>query len=269
MHADQISLCLALQDLGINAELIPTALNFPTHLEPRDYYDIAEVPRVLHYHSNIDACGFLNPIQNTSVDQQIGYVNEIIRSRRRNQLDNRVFWDFRYAAFPELGSGAGSRGAELSRKCAILNEALSHQGEARLLDIGCGDLEVTKHLVIKAYKGIDISAEAVRICRAKRPDWDFAVGHPLLLDIQPAEIVLCLDVLIHMPDIESYRRMVRRLIELTSNVLIVGAYNQPPWLTSDITFYYEPITKSLREGGMTTFEILGGYRDTTVIRAFK
>lgn len=269
IHADQISFCLSVHELSIDVDPLPSSMNCPTHLNSSDYTEAMDPPQVVHYHWNINPSGFLNPIGVEGIDNAIMGVNEIIRSERRRKFDNATFWNARYASFPEIGSGIGSRGTVLERKRKILYAALAQRHDPSILDVGCGDIEATRQLTVTQYTGIDISAEAVRICRAKRSDWNFVEGDPLTLDLMPADVVLCLDVLIHTPEIDRYKRLISRLAELTITSLIVAAYNQPPWLTSEITFYHEPISVSLKEAGFNSIEIIGGYRDTTVICATK
>ena len=75
-------------------------------------------------------------------------------------------------------------------------------------------------------------------------------------------------MLIHERDPHRYRAAVYRLAELARPTLVVAAYNQDSWLTSAMTFYHEPISRTLRESGcFASLEIIGGYRDTTVLRA--
>jgi Methyltransferase domain len=265
-HADQIAFGLATWELGIAILPLPLAANFPTHLPPLPAAS-AEPPAALHYHDRIGADGLLLRTGIPHADERIASVNETIARARRAGFDNARFWNFRYAEHPELGSGLGSRGRNAHAKRKLLLEALAETAPASVLDVGCGDLTVTGDLPLERYVGLDVSAEAVRIARARRPDWRFVVGDLLETEVPAAETVLCFDVLIHERDPGRYRAAVARLAALAERELIVGAYNQPPWLRSAMAFYHEPITATLLASGAFSLEIIGGYRDTTVVRA--
>jgi hypothetical protein len=76
-----------------------------------------------------------------------------------------------------------------------------------------------------------------------------------------------LDVLIHQPEFEAYTVFVRKLVDNARRTLIVSAYLQRPWFVSDITFYYEPLTGTLRRFlQKPSMEIIGGYRDTSIVK---
>lgn len=62
-----------------------------------------------------------------------------------------------------LGSGIGSRGEMLGLKRGLLSRAIPEDGDLSILDCGCGDLEIVKDFPWKAYTGIDVSIEALRI----------------------------------------------------------------------------------------------------------
>ena len=89
-------------------------------------------------------------------------------------LLNTVFWDFRYRVDPELGSGIGSRGDVLEAKRKLIADVSPLKG-GRVIDVGCGDLEATRHLPVEEYLGVDVAATAVQIAKEKRPDWCFRV----------------------------------------------------------------------------------------------
>ncbi|HEX3463976.1 MAG TPA: class I SAM-dependent methyltransferase [Candidatus Elarobacter sp.] len=267
-HADQIAFGLATWDLGEPVVPLPPEANFPLHLPLERYRRPAAAPVVMHYHDRIGADGFVLPLGIPPADERVRKVNEFLRGEQREGFDNARFWNFRYETHPELGSGLGSRGPHAAEKRRLLRTLIAAGAPESVLDVGCGDLHVAHDLPVANYLGLDVSAEAIRIARERRPDWRFAVGDLLSAELAPADLVVCLDVLIHERDPERYRAAVRRLAELTRRELVIAAYNQPPWLTSAMTFYHEPITMTLAAcDGFAGLEIVGGYRDTTVVRA--
>jgi SAM-dependent methyltransferase len=267
-HADQVSFGLAMWELGEPVVPLPPAANFPLHLPLGTYDPACPPPVVLHYHDRLGADGLLLPLGLAQVDDRVALVNGVLERRRRTDFDNGRFWNFRYGEHPQLGSGLGSRGAHAEEKRRIIAGVIADIAPASVLDVGCGDLYVTAGLGVARYFGLDISGEAIRIARERRPDWTFAVGDVLSGDAPPADLVLCMDVLIHERDAWRYRAAVERLAELAGRELVIAAYNQEPWLISAMTFFHEPISRTLHATGrFASVEIIGGYRDTTVVRA--
>jgi FkbM family methyltransferase len=263
VHIDQIAFGLAAAELALDLDPLPLEDNCPTHLPGDLVADVA--PRVLHYHGRVDASGFLLPTSAAGVDQAIATVNDVIRRRRRAAFDNRTFWDFRYRHAPDLGSGIGSRGAALDAKREILARVIA--ADASVLDVGCGDLEASRTLRVARYTGVDVSEEALALARTKRPDWTFRRGQLRDLDVDAHDVAVCLDVLIHQRTYAAYRSLVATLLRAAGRVLIVSGYNQPPWHQSEMTFFHEPLTASLRRlVDATRIEILAGVRDVTVVR---
>lgn len=268
-HADQIGFCFAMLDLGLPFQPLPGRLNFPIHLplDSLSYEDYAD-PLVLHYHWRTDASGFLLPTGALRVDAAIERVNDMLRNRRRKSFASEVFWDYRYAHHSDLGSGLGSRGGSLDYRRGLLCPIISEFSRRDILDVGCGDLEVLAPATADGYTGLDTSPEAIAIARAKRPDWTFIVGDISAVEEQAFDLVLCGSVLIHIPEREAYLDLVRRLVDRCQDTLVIEAYNAPPVLTSEITFYYEPISETLeRDPRVREIRVIGRYRDTEIVRA--
>jgi hypothetical protein len=85
-HCFQISFALAMEELGIEVDLLPLALNFPTNLmtpglEARDVS-----PAVIHYHANLDALGDLRPIGLRQVDAAVNRINGLMAAEARTAL---------------------------------------------------------------------------------------------------------------------------------------------------------------------------------------
>ncbi|MEO8481492.1 MAG: class I SAM-dependent methyltransferase [Acidobacteriota bacterium] len=262
VHIDQVAFGLAATELALPVELLTIADNYPTHVAAAELPNVT--PRILHYHQRVDASGFLLPVSLPAVDLAIARVHEVIRRRRRDTFDNGSFWDFRYHHSPDLGSGLGSRGAALDDKRSLLARHVAPSDA--LLDVGCGDLEVSRGLSVGRYTGVDVSHEAIATARAKRPDWLFHSGDLRDLPVGPHDVVVCFDVLIHQRTLAAYRSLASQLVRLATRKVIVSGYNQPPWHTSEMTFFHEPLTTTLgRLAGTGHLELIGGYRDATVV----
>jgi len=81
-HTDQISLAVALADLGEIGDPLPLEMNLPTHLPLPEHARLREAPRVLHYHTRLDLAGRLLAMNVPLVDQAIERINATIVTRR-------------------------------------------------------------------------------------------------------------------------------------------------------------------------------------------
>lgn len=194
--------------------------------------------------------------------------------RGENALfDNASFWDQRYRTNIELGSGAGSRGEFLLYKRELLQALITRLQPRSILDIGCGDIEVTRELAFDgSYTGVDASAFVTERNQAIRPDRTFLHGDFLQLaqerDLH-ADLVLCLDVLIHQHDPETYRAFVHTLVEVSRKALLVNSFDEMPRsgrLSPNVAFH-EPITQTLRDAGAQDIHELGIFRRTAILLA--
>jgi 2-polyprenyl-3-methyl-5-hydroxy-6-metoxy-1,4-benzoquinol methylase len=265
-HIDQVSLALAATDLNAEIEPLPRSLNMPTHMPLALELDLD--PQVIHYHSNVDNQLLLKMTCLPHIDAAITRVNEHLRHFRRVNFINSLFFGARYELFPELGAGIGSQAENLLYKQNLLNELVTE--EESVLDVGCGDLAVSRILCVSHYLGIDVAPSAIDTARQLRPDWEFLVGNPQELELAERDVVICFDVLIHQPTYEQYLQLTHKLCMLTRDTLIVGAYDCEPVFTSTITFYYESILKTLSDaGGFAEISVVGKYRDIAVIVARK
>jgi len=219
-HVDQISFSLATHDLSIPIHNITRKYNYPAHLP----IEKIGYPSVLHYHRNISKVGLIEVDGECDSDFQraIQDANQLIGEC----FNNRIFWSFRYKAFPELGSGIGSREQNLEYKRALLKQ-LGVEESSSILDVGCGDLEVIKTLQLHNYTGIDVSTNAIEIAKKKRPDLTFILytGKNDAL-IPSADMVLCFEVLIHQKTIEDYNKIIDFLAQKTKRRLIVSGYTE-------------------------------------------
>jgi SAM-dependent methyltransferase len=195
------------------------------------------------------------------------------RPPQRGQFDNAEFWEERYRQNLALGSGGGSRGQYLLFKRRLLEDLLLQYQPRTLLDVGCGDIEVTRTLTFSGtYTGIDLSPFIVARNQELRADWQFLHGD--FLELQRchevhADLVLCLDVLIHQHDHAVYREFVRQLVGAAEAALLVNGFEVPPRsgrLSPNVAFH-EPITQTLRECGVENMHILGEFRNTVMVIA--
>ncbi len=221
-------------------------------------------PSAICHAGRLDEHGLILKSGDPMVDDRIEEVNTFLKEDRQKTFDNRLYWNFRYHVAPELGSGVGSRGEHRSYKAKILSDLVDRLRPASILDVGCGDLEVTRELAVNDYLGVDISEEALSIAREKRPDWRFLAGDFLTLDLQPADMVICLDVLIHQKDRETYEKIVQGLLRLAKKALVVAAPDDSGFGSQNVVFYYEPISTTIKRSAGGRVEKIGQYREATI-----
>lgn len=192
------------------------------------------------------------------------------RAADHDEYENRSFWNTRYRSDPDLGSGVGSRGELAARKRALVEQVWTKAGQLALLDVGFGDLNVLDLARFPNYVGVDVSDVAVQNAQSRFPDKTFvradfaAEPDPKVPD---ADMVLCLDVLIHQLDGDAYRRMVRRLVSHARSVGLVSGYDRAPDAehASEITAYHEPLTHTLTQAGACNLVNVAEYRGLTMI----
>ena len=95
---------------------------------------------------------FIDPLYQASGS----YMHEQ-RLGNNNHFDNRDFWNRRYLENPSLGSGIGSRGANMLHKRDIISRFLHSIQPRSMLDVGCGDHEVLSALPFTGrYTGLNL-----------------------------------------------------------------------------------------------------------------
>lgn len=186
-------------------------------------------------------------------------------------FDNASFWDERYRTNIELGSGAGSRGEFLAYKRDLMQKVVDRLRPRSILDVGCGDLEVMRELAFDgAYTGIDVSPFVIERNRQIRPGWRFVAGDFVALaesEHLHADLVVCLDVLIHQHDRETYRAFVRALLAASRVATVMNGFakDRPGRRLSPNVAFHEPIGRTLRELGVEAWETLAAYRRTALV----
>jgi SAM-dependent methyltransferase len=100
---------------------------------------------------------------------------------------------------------------------------------ARVLDAGCGEgetIERLRDLLPKPVQGIDLNPESVEFASARLPEDRFEVGD--LTDLRfgdsSFDLVLCLEVLEHIPDPEP---ALREMARVSSSDLLISVPHEP------------------------------------------
>lgn len=270
MHIDQVAMWLAIHTAGIPYVPAPSNVNYYLHLRGRHCYCDRTGPiAVLHYHdTSLNVLGQIEPRVRLTRRE----ANSVRRANAQieSHFDNRVFWDLRYAQFPERGSGVGSRGENVAYK----RELLAREGiasAASILDVGCGDFEVLRVFELHNYLGLDASEAALACARHARPDLEFRlfdVDHDAQI-VPPKEWVLCFEVLIHQETKVNYRKLIDFVASKALKSLLISGYTGGSCGQQDsgMVFFHEPLELSLRNTGrFRSIRKIGGHTGVTVFR---
>lgn len=269
-HSDQLGIGLALAEGGMLIDSLAAGANLPMHF-PREKLSLLAKQEVsgLHYHWCIDQHGLPSKVGVEWIDAAIHRLREVLTAHRRNSFLNDIFWDFRYAQFPELGSGLGSRDEILAYKQRLLHPYITMIGDGTILDVGCGDLEVFAPLPAVHYTGIDVSEQALSIARDKRPEWAFEFRSISDIETSSFDYCSCIDVFIHQPNERAAKALVHDLTRVASKGIIFSAHSVEiegdniSFNSSDIKYYIATMPEI-----SAVYEI-GSYRDVTLYFAEK
>jgi hypothetical protein len=135
-------------------------------------------------------------------------------------FSSKAYWSGRYAA--GRTSGGGSYGKLAAFKAEVLNAFTRDKAIASVIEFGCGDGNQLKLADYPSYLGLDVSEDAVSMCRA-------AFGHDttksfkLLSEYrgEGAELALSLDVIYHLVEDEVFADYMNVLFDAASRFVIV------------------------------------------------
>ncbi len=141
-----------------------------------------------------------------------------------NIFDVKKYWDVRYKSQRDSGSGSYGR---LSRfKAEVINSFIKEHALTELLELGCGDGNQLGLLDIAMYLGVDISQEALNICKEKynNEEGKKFLTYTELYDLnQQFECVVSLDVIYHLSDDNLYYTYLKDLFTSAKKYVIVYA----------------------------------------------
>jgi O-antigen/teichoic acid export membrane protein/SAM-dependent methyltransferase len=152
------------------------------------------------------------------------WLTPIVLSRVRRFGGSAQYWEARYARGGE--SGTGSKGKFADFKAAVLNEFVASHCVESVIEFGCGDGQQLARASYPRYLGLDVSAEAVRLCRARFAG-DSSKEFRLIGDNrgERAELALSLDVIFHLVEDDVFDEYMRRLFDASLRWVIVYSSN--------------------------------------------
>jgi 2-polyprenyl-3-methyl-5-hydroxy-6-metoxy-1,4-benzoquinol methylase len=87
-------------------------------------------------------------------------------------------------------------------------------------------------------------------------------------NILETDLIMCFDVLIHQSNETDFKSMVKSMVEKAKTRLIIGAYNQEPKYTSNITHFYNGIFDEIKQyNKFDEIAVMATYRDVSVVVA--
>ena len=149
----------------------------------------------------------------------------LMRFRQRHFRDSSRYWEKRYTAGGNSGSGSFGQLAEF--KALFLNSFVAEDSIRSVIEFGCGDGSQLKLAQYPNYIGIDISAQAVGICRslyAKDASKVFFQSDELTGDAV-ADLALSLDVIYHLVEDHVFEKYMRNLFAHARRFVIVYPSN--------------------------------------------
>jgi SAM-dependent methyltransferase len=253
-HLDQVAMVLALAAEGVPTEQLDVRWNTPIH-DPSRMPPDPPVPAVIHYHQEIDPDGRIRATGFPSIDRQIERVNDSVGQLWREAFPTVAFWQWRHLTELERRSRDGNQEVPLDATRQLVMAVLDAVEPATVLAVG-GDGAVLLAEPIAEFIGSDVSVEAIRRGETARAG-------------VRADLVVCLDVVIHEPDAAAYKTQVVRSWESADRALLISGYERPPGTEGPTHHFHEPLSATLRavapeaecypvgeEGEIATFVVL-------------
>jgi SAM-dependent methyltransferase len=135
------------------------------------------------------------------------------------------YWEERYRL--RGTSGAGSYGRLAEFKAEVINRFVRERGVETVIEFGCGDGNQLTLAEYPSYVGVDVSPEAVALCRARFRD-DATKTFHVSSELPPLprrDLALSLDVIYHLVEDDTYHAYMGRLFDAASRYVIVYASN--------------------------------------------
>jgi len=150
---------------------------------------------------------------------------------KRLFTDSATYWRELYARGGN--SGPGSYGRLANFKAAVLNDFFSQNSIQSAIEFGCGDGNQLQYLECPSYIGLDVSAEAIALCKEKHgadTSKSFYLYHPdSFVDNHgffKAQVALSLDVLYHLVEDQIFHHYMTHLFSSASRYVIIYSVNQ-------------------------------------------
>jgi len=154
-----------------------------------------------------------------------------VRKVNRLRFDNSSsYWEERYKK--GRSSGEGSYGRLAAYKADVINSFIKKERVSSVIEFGCGDGNQLSLFQCPSYIGLDISANAISLCRRRfegditksfflySPDCFIDNGHIFI-----AQLTLSLDVIYHIVEDELFAKYMHDLFNASSKHVIIYSSN--------------------------------------------
>jgi SAM-dependent methyltransferase len=143
------------------------------------------------------------------------------------------YWKERYKNNGNSGLGSYDHLAEF--KAQIINDFIKEKKIASVIEFGCGDGNQLKYFVIPKYLGVDISEDAIKMCKGiflNDSSKSFVTVYEFKHESQ-AELTLSLDVIYHLVEDEVYNKYMKQLFLSSLNYVIIYSSNEEKIYATD------------------------------------
>ena len=159
------------------------------------------------------------------------------------------YWNSRYER--GINSGAGSYGVFVERKLDFIKEL---EGVKSISEYGCGDFNLGKNVMKifpeATYIGNDVSDVIVKRNTECFPQAKFTLDK----ELPPADLVMCVDVLLHIMKEEDVEDLLNRIEKSWTKYLVISAYDRNEEKTNHVRIrkfdhsrFGDPILKEICE----------------------
>ncbi len=133
----------------------------------------------------------------------------------------KTYWNDRYGKGGN--SGAGSYGRLRDYKLRIINGLIKEYEVGTLVDIGCGDGSVASGIHVDGYTGLDISEQALAVCRkaVKIKNSSFFTIQEFSYEGKVFDMALSMDVIFHLIEEDLFREHIESLFKLAGKLVVV------------------------------------------------
>lgn len=153
-----------------------------------------------------------------------------IGNPEKNFHSVKSYWESRYASGGT--SGAGSYGNLATYKASYLNDFVKKNNISKVIEFGCGDGNQLSFSNYPLYIGLDISKNAIDMCRLKYNhdlSKQFFIYETSILnssnDLLKGDLTISLDVIFHLVDDIEYDLYMKNLFKFSTNFVIIYSSN--------------------------------------------
>jgi cyclopropane fatty-acyl-phospholipid synthase-like methyltransferase len=165
-------------------------------------------------------------------------ISNILKVRKKSHdyiSDSASYWEQRY--LNNKNSGAGSYGRLANFKAEIINAFVVEHHVKDVIEFGCGDGHQLSLANYPKYTGVDVSTEAVSICKklykADSSKSFYTLNEFEMLNLK-AELVLSLDVIFHLIEDEVYNNYMQQLFSTSQKFVIIYSSNNEKYYAKHV-----------------------------------